>query len=198
MQSELKQNPFEQFKDWLDAATGTDIPEPTAMNLATCDNKGVISSRMVLLKGLDQRGFVFFTNYESRKAADIKASAQVALCFWWGKLERQVRIEGQVELVTADESDEYFNSRPRGSQIGAIASRQSEVLTSYQELLNRVQHLEEKYSGVGQIPRPEFWGGYRVIPQQIEFWQGRPNRLHDRWLYTKVKDGEWKVERLSP
>ncbi len=198
MQSELKQNPFEQFKDWLDAATATDMPEPTAMNLATCDKEGVISSRMVLLKGFDQRGFVFYTNYESRKAADIKVSAQVALCFWWGTLERQVRIEGRVELVATDESDEYFNSRPRGSQIGAIASRQSEVLRSYQELENRVQNLEEKYSGVTQIPRPEFWGGYRVIPQQIEFWQGRPNRLHDRWLYTKVKDGEWKVERLSP
>ena len=198
MQSELNHNPFEQFKEWLDAALSTDMPEPTAMNLATCNKKGVISSRMVLLKGFDQRGFVFYTNYESRKATDINASAQVALCFWWGKQERQVRIEGQVELVAADESDEYFNSRPRGSQIGAIASRQSEVLTSYQELQDRVQQLEEEYSDVDQVPRPEYWGGYRVIPQKIEFWQGRPNRLHDRWLYTKVNDGEWRVERLSP
>lgn len=198
MQSELKQNPFEQFNEWLDAASKTDMPEPTAMNLATSNKQGVLSSRMVLLKGLDQRGFVFYSNYQSHKAGDMNANAQVALCFWWGKLERQVRIQGQVELVAADESDEYFNSRPRGSQFGAIASRQSEVLTSYQELLDRVNQLEEQYSGIDQIPRPEYWGGYRVVPQQIEFWQGRPNRLHHRWLYTKVNDDEWKIERLSP
>ena len=198
MQSELKQNPFDQFSTWLDAALATDMPEPTAMNLATCDKSGVVSSRMVLLKGIDQRGFVFYTNYQSRKAADIEVNAQVALCFWWGKLERQVRIEGRIELVDGEESDEYFSSRPRGSRIGAIASRQSEVLSTYQELENRVAELEKKYDQTDSIPRPDYWGGYRVIPHQIEFWQGRPNRLHDRILYTKAGDSEWKITRLSP
>ena len=198
MQSELIQNPIEQFSLWLDAAVNTDMPEPTAMNLATASKEGEISSRMVLLKGIDPRGFVFFTNYESRKAADINANARVALCFWWGKLERQVRVEGHIELVAADESDQYFNSRPRGSRIGAIASRQSTVLDSYEALQTRVKELEEKYTDTEDIPRPHYWGGYRVIPHKIEFWQGRPNRLHDRLVYTKVEGDEWKIERLSP
>lgn len=198
MQSELMQNPIEQFKIWLDAAMKTDMPEPSAMSLATCANDGTLSSRMVLLKGIDERGFVFYTNYQSRKAVDIEARAQAALCFWWGSLERQVRVEGSVELVSAKENDEYFKSRPRGSQIGAIASRQSEVLNSYQELRDQVKEIEDKYVDTENIPRPGYWGGYRVVPQQIEFWQGRPNRLHDRLLYSKATDGTWKIERLSP
>lgn len=198
MRSKLMQNPIEQFSVWLDAAMKTDMPEPSAMNLATCANDGTLSSRMVLLKGIDERGFVFYTNYQSRKAVDIEACTQAALCFWWGSLERQVRVEGNVELVSAKENDEYFKSRPRGSQIGAIASRQSEILNSYQELRDQVKEIEAKYADTEDIPRPSYWGGYRVVPQQIEFWQGRPNRLHDRLLYSKATDGAWKIERLSP
>lgn len=197
MRSELKPDPIKQFELWLDAAIQTDMPEPTAMNLASCDKNGVLSSRMVLLKSVDERGFTFYTNYQSRKAVDMQANDRVALCFWWGKLQRQVRIEGCVELVSADESDQYFATRLRGSQVGAIASRQSSVLDSYQQLCDQVKAVEEKYASTESIPRPHYWGGYRVVPQQIEFWQGRPDRLHDRLLYIKA-DNQWKIERLSP
>ncbi len=196
--SELKDNPVEQFKLWLDDALKETIPEPTAMNLATSDSDGNLSSRMVLLKEFDERGFVFYTNYESRKARDIECAAKAALCFWWGTLERQIRIEGRVELVSKEESDVYFHSRPRGSQIGAIASRQSAVINAYQELRDQFAAIEDKYKDSETIPRPEFWGGYRVIPDTIEFWQGRPNRLHDRLRYNRETNGDWKVERLSP
>lgn len=198
MQSELKQDPIEQFELWLDAAMQTDMPEPTAMNLASCDKDGILSSRMVLLKSVDEHGFVFYTNYQSRKAMDMQVNDRVALCFWWGALHKQVRVEGRVELVSADESDQYFATRPRGSQMGAIASRQSSVLDSYQQLCDQVKAVEEKYAGTECVPRPDYWGGYRVVPQQIEFWQGRANRLHDRWLYIKVQSHGWKIERLSP
>lgn len=199
MMSDLNSNPMDQFKQWLDDARATSMPEPTAMNLATCDAQGKLSSRMVLLKELDDTGFVFFTNYESHKANQLSEHAHAALCFWWGELERQVRIEGQVEKVSAEESNDYFNSRPRGSRIGAIASQQSRQLNSYQELSDKVSQLEEKYQGQDQIPRPDYWGGYRVVPQSIEFWQGRPSRLHDRLKFEKVPgvDG-WEVVRLSP
>ena len=196
--SALKDNPIEQFTLWLQEALDTDMPEPTAMNLATCSSEGALSSRMVLLKEVDERGFVFFTNYESRKAQDISSDAKAALCFWWGVLERQVRVEGTVELVSAQESDTYFSSRPRGSQIGAIASKQSSVIGSYQDLRDQVTAVEKTYQDSESIPRPEYWGGYRVIPHLIEFWQGRPSRLHDRLRYIKETNGDWKVERLSP
>ena len=198
MESELSNDPIMQFGRWLDAAMQTSMHEPTAMNLATCSSEGILSSRMVLLKGVDERGFVFFTNYKSRKAADIEASSQAALCFWWGELERQIRIEGEVEFVSEEESDEYFRTRQRGSQIGAIASHQSTVLGSYQELRQQIKEVEARYVSMKTIPRPDFWGGYRVIPQEIEFWQGRPSRLHDRLRYRKQEDGRWKIERLSP
>ena len=198
MMSELKGSPIEQFRLWLEDALNEAIPEPTAMNLATSDCDGNLSSRMVLLKDVDERGFVFYTNFESQKAHDIKSVANAALCFWWGTLERQVRIEGRVELVSEEESDAYFNSRPRGSQIGAIASRQSSVINAYQDLRDQVAEVESRYKETKSIPRPDFWGGYRVIPTTIEFWQGRPNRLHDRLRYKKESNGDWTLERLSP
>ena len=196
--SELNKNPIKQFQIWLEEALQTDMPEPTAMNLATCTYEGKVSSRMVLLKNFDNRGFVFHTNYESKKAEDINANAQAALCFWWGDLERQVRIEGAIEKVSAKESDEYFSSRPRDSQIGAIASKQSAVIDHYQTLRDQVALIEKQYQSKQKIPRPEFWGGYRVIPETIEFWQGRPSRLHDRLRYKKSANGKWEIERLSP
>ena len=198
MQTELDPDPIKQFKMWLDDAMQTDMPEPTAMNLATSSVDGVLSSRMVLLKDVDERGFVFYTNYQSRKAKELQPSAQAALCFWWGKLERQVRVEGTVGLVSSAESDEYFSTRDRGSQIGAIASHQSAILDSYQELRRRFTAVEDEYANAEKIPRPSFWGGYRVIPLQIEFWQGKPNRLHDRLSYKKLDKGGWGIERLSP
>ena len=198
MQTDLDPNPIKQFRKWLDDAIQTDIPEPTAMNLATCSEEGILSSRMVLLKDVDERGFVFYTNYESRKAADIQACTRGALCFWWGNLHRQVRVEGTIERVSAQENEEYFASRPRGSQIGAIASRQSEELASYEQLLQQVTEVEKQYADVEKIPCPEFWGGYRVIPNLIEFWQGQPNRLHMRLRYNKISDQNWEIGRLSP
>ena len=198
MQTELDSDPIKQFKEWFVQAMRTDMPEPSAMNLATCAVDGTLSSRMVLLKDVDECGFVFYTNYQSRKGSNIRESEHVALCFWWGQLQRQVRIEGTVELVSAQESDEYFSSRPRDSQISAIASRQSSTLSSYQQLLDQVAKVENEYSAIENIPRPSFWGGYRVVPQRIEFWQGQPNRLHERLCYNKLAAGNWEVERLSP
>ncbi|MDW3095444.1 MAG: pyridoxamine 5'-phosphate oxidase [Gammaproteobacteria bacterium] len=196
--SELNENPIEQFKQWLDQAINTDMPEPTAMNLSTYSIHEGLSSRMVLLKSVDEQGFVFYTNYDSRKAQDMAEYPQVALCFWWGALERQVRVEGKVEKVSEQESDDYFNSRPRGSQIGAIASKQSSVMNTYKELRDQVDKVEQKYQDLVVIPRPGFWGGYRVVPTAIEFWQGRPSRLHDRLKYIRRANGDWTIERLSP
>ena len=196
--AQLNPDPIKQFQSWLDDAMQTDTPEPTAMNLATCNKAGEVSSRIVLLKACDERGFMFFSNYESHKAADLKDNSHAALCFWWGVLERQVRIQGNIAKLSAEESDKYYASRPRGSQIGAIASRQSTVIEGYQVLNEQVEVIEKQYAEESDIPRPGYWGGYLLRPGSIEFWQGRPSRLHDRLKYIKCSDGDWEIERLSP
>ncbi len=196
-EARMDPDPIRQFQVWLDAAVASAHPEPNAMTVATATPDGAPSARMVLLKGLDQRGFVFFTNYDSRKGAELAANPRAALIFFWVLLERQVRVEGRVERVSAEESDAYFHSRPLGSQIGAAASPQSQVIAS-RETLDRVYRaLEQTWAG-REIPRPPHWGGFRVAPQVIEFWQGRPSRLHDRLRYTRQPGGEWRMERLAP
>jgi pyridoxamine 5'-phosphate oxidase len=167
------------------------------MTLATAAHDGKPSARMVLLKGFDQNGFVFYTNYESRKGHELDENPRAALVFYWPELERQIRIEGRVEKLAQDESDAYFASRPLGSRLGAWASRQSEVISGRQVIESRLQELETEYKDRA-IPRPPHWGGYRVRPEAIEFWQGRPSRLHDRLRYRKLEDGRWVIERLSP
>jgi pyridoxamine 5'-phosphate oxidase len=185
-----------QFGRWFADAETADLIEPTAMTLATADAGGRPSARMVLLKGFDQRGFVFYTNYGSRKADELAGNPSAALVFWWPPLQRQVRVEGIVERVTREESEAYFRTRPLGSRLGAWASAQSQVIAGRAELERRLEELEARY-GDGEVPLPPFWGGYRVHPEVIEFWQNRPNRLHDRLRYRRVPDG-WIIERLSP
>jgi pyridoxamine 5'-phosphate oxidase len=189
-------DPIALFSEWFAAATGADVYMPEAMTLATASAEGVPTARMVLLKGWDERGFVFFTNYGSRKAGEVDANPHAALCLHWAVLQRQVRIEGSVERVTEAESNEYFRSRSRGSRIGAWASRQSEILDNRETLEARVRDADERYPD-DDVPLPPFWGGYRVKPVRIEFWQGRANRLHDRLAYSRA-DGTWTVERLYP
>jgi pyridoxamine 5'-phosphate oxidase len=190
-------NPFEQFANWFNQALEANVPEPNAMTLATVASNGQPSARIVLLKGFDETGFVFYTNYSSHKGQQLVNSNAAALVFWWANLERQVRIEGEVARISEAESDEYFHSRPLGSQLGAWASNQSQVIASREVLETRLEALELQYQGK-IIPRPPHWGGYRLKAKMIEFWQGRSNRLHDRLLYTYLADGSWKIERLSP
>lgn len=192
-----KKNPFAQFQLWFDEVLASELSEPNAMNLATASKEGEVSSRMVLLKTFDETGFVFFTNYNSSKAQDIQSTKNVAINFWWDMLYRQVRIDGRVEKIPREDSVEYFHSRPVGSQIGAIASQQSRVIKNYTALEKEYQRLEQYYKNQ-EIPCPEHWGGYRVIPKLFEFWQGRPNRLHDRLRYTQTSTEAWSIERLSP
>jgi pyridoxamine 5'-phosphate oxidase len=196
-EAEVNPNPFRQFQTWFDEAIASELPEPNAMTLATATPAGMPSARVVLLKGFDDRGFVFYTNYESRKGQQLTENPQAALVFWWAELERQVRIEGTVERVPGQESDAYFQSRPLGSQLGAWASDQSREIPDRSVLEDRLQALKQQYQQ-DQVPRPPHWGGFRVIPTAIEFWQGRPSRLHDRLLYRLMKDGSWKIQRLSP
>jgi pyridoxamine 5'-phosphate oxidase len=195
--SHIASDPFDVFTHWFTEALASDVVEPNAMTLATATLDGRPAVRMVLLRGFDAHGFCFYTNYESRKGQELTVNPQAALLFWWGKLERQVRIEGSVEKLTAQESDAYFNSRPLGSRFGAIVSAQSQVIASRIVLEERLQALEAKYAHQPP-PRPSFWGGYRVIPSVIEFWQSGQYRLHDRLRYTRQAAGIWVIERLSP
>lgn len=190
-------NPFQQFQKWFDQALSAQLMEPNAMTLATATPEGKPRARVVLLKDFDERGFAFYTNYQSHKGQELVQNPWATLVFWWAELERQVRIEGRVEKVSAEESDTYFHSRPLGSQLGAWASQQSLVISGREELEGRLQALKDEYEN-RQVPRPPHWGGFRVIPTAIEFWQGRPSRLHDRLLYQLKEDGSWGILRLSP
>jgi len=187
---------IEQFTRWWDDAVKSEIFEVNAMTLATSTKDGRPSARIVLLKGYDEKGFIFFTNYESRKGKELAENPNAALIFFWKEIERQVRIEGIVEKISATESDEYFLSRPEGARIGAWASPQSSVIESRRILETNEAAYATKFKN--SIPRPPHWGGYRVMPLRVEFWQGRSNRLHDRIQYSKTADGSWKAERLAP
>jgi pyridoxamine 5'-phosphate oxidase len=190
-------DPIRQFQDWLQAAIDAQHIEPNAMTLSTVNPAGQPSSRMVLLKGVGAHGFVFFTNHESHKGQDIAANPHVSLLFYWDRLMRQVRIQGIAEKVPEAESEAYFATRPRDSQIGAWVSHQSTTIEDRAVLENRLVEMKERFAGQ-DVPRPAYWGGYRVQPHLIEFWQGRPGRLHDRLLYTLENDGQWTIQRLSP
>lgn len=198
LESDLESSPFDQFKKWFEEATEAEINEPNTMTLATATAKGKPTARTVLLKEMDATGFVFYTNYSSRKGQEIAVNPQATLLFYWAPLERQVRIEGHIEKVDAATSDEYFNNRPKGSRIGAIASPQSQHISTRDVLESKVTALEEQYRNEDTIPRPDHWGGYRLVPSYVEFWQGRQNRLHDRLVYQLQDDGNWQVHRLAP
>ncbi|MEP7170766.1 MAG: pyridoxamine 5'-phosphate oxidase [Bacteroidota bacterium] len=193
----INRNPVKQFELWMNLALEKNVNEPNAMNLSTVNEKGKPASRIVLLRGFDEKGFVFYTNYSSRKGSELKSNPYASLTFFWAELEKQVRIEGEAVKVSKAISDAYFKSRPRESQIGAWASPQSSSLKSREELEKMVENLTEKYNGK-TIPRPPHWGGFCIVPDKIEFWQGRTSRLHDRIVYEKIKGNQWKISRLAP
>lgn len=195
-ESDVDPDPIRQFGLWFDTVLDAGLHEPNAMIVATATPDGRPSARVVLLKGYDERGFMFYTNYEGRKGHELEENPRAALLFYWGELERQVRIEGAVSRVSEQESDAYYSSRPRGSRLGALASEQSREVGGREVLEERVEALQREYEG-SDIPRPAFWGGYRVRPESFEFWQGRESRLHDR-IYYRREAGGWKIGRLQP
>lgn len=193
---DLDPDPVAQFLKWLGEAQAAHPGDFTSMVLATADRSGRPSARVVLLKGCDARGFVFFTHYSSRKGRDLAENPRAALVFYWPEFDRQVRVEGTVETTSREESEAYFQSRPLGARIGAVASRQSEVLAAREELELAVQEIAERCGDA--VPCPDSWGGYRVVPDEVEIWQGRENRLHDRFRYRRQTEGDWTIDRLSP
>ncbi|MGN6401980.1 MAG: pyridoxamine 5'-phosphate oxidase [Flavisolibacter sp.] len=197
LETDVATHPIEQFTKWWQQAVQSQIIEPNAMTLATASGDGMPSARIVLLKGFDENGFVFFTNYNSYKGMQLEENPKACLVFFWKELERQVRIVGLVRKLEAKDSDEYFHSRPAGSQIGAITSPQSQVIESRSWLDEHYLHVSEEFKNK-EIQRPSYWGGYVVKPVIIEFWQGRPSRLHDRIQYSLDENGSWKIERLAP
>ncbi len=196
-EKDVDPDPVKQFGTWWQQAIETKVEEPNAMTLATCDAMKKPSARIVLLKGIEKNGFVFFTNYESRKGKEMEENPFASLLFFWRELERQVRVEGKVKKIDPSESDAYFNQRPLESRIGAWSSPQSQVINNREILERNVEKYNSQF-GSGNIPRPDFWGGYIVEPYRIEFWQGRPGRLHDRLLYVSDENNSWKIERLAP
>jgi pyridoxamine 5'-phosphate oxidase len=197
LEHDLDPNPFTQFGKWFDEAQQRQPDLPEAMTVATASTEGCVSARVCLLKGFDSRGFVFYTNYTSRKAAQLHDNPRAALCWWWPVLQRSVRVEGAVVRTTEEESEAYFATRPRGSQLGAWASDQSKTIVGRGDLDERFRELEATYRDVA-VPRPPHWGGYRVIPVTFEFWQGRGDRLHDRFTYRLREAKDWVIERLAP
>ncbi len=197
LETMIDKNPIVQFQQWFDEAVKEKIPEPNAFILSTAMVDFKPSARVMLLKGVENNSFVFFTNYESRKGKELTWNPYAAMVFLWLPMQRQIRIEGRVEKISTEESQNYFRSRPRESQLGAWCSAQSSVLKNRSELDNKYADLEKKYEGK-EIPKPPYWGGFKVIPSSIELWQGRASRLHDRLRYTFMNEGDWKLERLSP
>ena len=196
-EDDLAESPFEQFEQWFQQAVDAKIDLPDAMTLATATRDGMPSARIVLLRGFDERGLVFYTDYQSQKGQELAENPNAALVIYWRELDRQIRITGTVSTVSREASEEYFRSRPIGSQLAALASKQGEVISNRQELECRYKQLMETYRQ-REIPLPPYWGGFRLMPGWFEFWQGRPNRLHDRLRYTHRPGESWKIERLSP
>ncbi len=194
---DVNQNPIAQFEHWFDEACKSEVAEPNAMTLSTVTEDGRPSGRIVLLKGVEKGKFIFFTNYQSQKGKELDKNPSCALTFFWPDLERQIRIEGVAARISVEASENYFQSRPRGSQVGAWASPQSSIINDRKILVERVAEIEKKFEGKEVLPKPHQWGGFEVDPFEIEFWQGRASRLHDRIVYTKA-DGAWKINRLAP
>lgn len=192
----IKQSPIEQYDVWFEEAVDAQLLDPYAMSITTVSEEGQPSTRIVYMRGISEDGFVFYTNYNSNKGNDLLTNNKIALNFFWGALERQIRVEGEVVKVSEEQSDAYFSKRPKESQIGAWASNQSKQITNRKELEDKVAFFTEKFKGI-DVPRPPHWGGYLVKPSKIEFWQGRPSRLHDRLLYEK-QNNQWKIKRLAP
>jgi len=192
------EDPIRQFVKWFEEAQRADLVEPNAMALATVSPDQRPSCRIVLLKEVNSLGFVFYTSYLSRKGSELQANPACALTFLWAELERQVRVEGKAQPVTRQQTEEYFRRRPKGSRLGALASAQSAVVADRRVLDDRLHQIESQYRNSEEIPVPDYWGGYCVVPDRIEFWQGRPNRLHDRLVYSRLANGSWNIERLSP